>query len=110
MNMRPNRSPLVTRLHVALGLLINFAPLILSAGDARMEVLQFESHALKNNPLHDPSSRPFPVFLPAQATNGARLPVVYYLPGYGGAPGRLLPKPQQRNEAPQKKPENNHPP
>jgi S-formylglutathione hydrolase FrmB len=48
-----------------------------------MEVLQFDSRALKNNPLHDPVSRPVPVFLPAQATNGARLPVVYYLPGYG---------------------------
>jgi enterochelin esterase family protein len=54
-----------------------------SAGEARLEVLQFESQALKNNPLHDPATRPVPVFLPAQATNATRLPVVYYLPGYG---------------------------
>jgi|GEM_PF-355734 len=56
-----------------------------SAGEARLEVLQFDSPALKNNPLHDPSARPVAVFLPAQATNGARLPVIYYLPGYGNS-------------------------
>ncbi len=64
-------------------LLLSLAPGILIAGEPRLEVLQFESRELKNNPLHDPTVRPVPVFLPAQATNGARLPVVYYLPGYG---------------------------
>ena len=73
----------VMRLSGALGLLLALAPGVLSAGEARLEVLQFESRALKDNPLHDPMVRPVPVFLPAQATNGARLPVVYYLPGYG---------------------------
>jgi S-formylglutathione hydrolase FrmB len=90
MNMRPNSSQSFTRLHVALWLLISSAPLILAAGEARMEVFQFESRALKNNPLHDPSSRSFPVFLPAQATNGARLPVVYYLPGYGNSADNFI--------------------
>jgi S-formylglutathione hydrolase FrmB len=70
-------------LFVPLILLPGSAPGVLSAGEARMEILRFESRALLNNPLHDPASRPIPVFLPAQATNGARLPVVYYLPGYG---------------------------
>ena len=55
-----------------------------------LEVLQFESRALQDNPLHDPASRPVPVFLPAQATNGARLPVVYYLPGYGNSTANFI--------------------
>src|SRR5271154_5675002 len=50
----------------ALGLLLAFAPDVLSAGEARLEVLQFESRALKDNPLHDPVARPVLVFLPAQ--------------------------------------------
>jgi len=50
-----------------------------------MEILNFAGRALKNNPLHDPVSRPVPVFLPSQATNSARLPVVYYLPGFGNS-------------------------
>jgi enterochelin esterase family protein len=61
-----------------------------SAAEARMEVIQFESRVLKNNPLHDPISRPIPVFLPAQATNRARLPVIYYLPGYGGSAAKNI--------------------
>ena len=72
-----------TRLSGALALLLALGPGVLSAGEARMEVFQFESRALKDNPLRDPVSRPVPVFLPAQAANGAHLPVVYYLPGYG---------------------------
>ena len=31
-----------------------------------------------------------PIFLPAQATNGARLPVVYYLPGYGNSADNFI--------------------
>jgi len=57
----------------------------LAAAEPRLEVIPLESRALKNNPLHDPSRRLVAVFLPAQATNGARLPVVYYLPGYGNS-------------------------
>jgi S-formylglutathione hydrolase FrmB len=71
-------------------LLLAFAPLILSAGEARMEVLPLQSRALKNNPLHDPARRLVPIFLPAQATNGARLPVVYYLPGYGNSADNFI--------------------
>jgi S-formylglutathione hydrolase FrmB len=67
-----------------------FAPFILSAGETRMEVITLDSHALRNNPLHDPSLRSIPVFLPAQATNGARLPMVYYLPGYGNSADNFI--------------------
>ena len=57
---------------------------------ARLEVMQWESRVLKNNPLHDPAVRRVAVFLPSQAVPGARLPVVYYLPGYGGSPGNFI--------------------
>lgn len=53
---------------------------------ARLEVIRFESRVLKNNPLHDPATRSVAIFLPSQAVPGAPLPVVYYLPGYGGSP------------------------
>ena len=61
-----------------------FAAGTVFAAGARLEVVTLHSHALKNNPLHDPATRQVPIFLPAQATNGARLPVIYYLPGFGG--------------------------
>ena len=55
-----------------------------------MEVITLHSQALKNNPLHDPDTRPVPIFIPAQATNGARLPIVYYLPGYGNSADKFV--------------------
>ena len=66
------------------------APAIIFAGEARMEVITLHSGALKNNPLHDPDTRPVPIFLPAQATNGARLPIIYYLPGYGNSADKFV--------------------
>lgn len=57
---------------------------------ARLEVLRFDSRVLRDNPLHDPTVRPVAIFVPAQADRGARLPVVYYLPGYGGSPGNYI--------------------
>src|ERR1035438_6764434 len=62
----------------------------LSAAAARLEVVTLHSRALKNNVLHDPDTRPVPIFLPDQATNGARLPVIYYLPGYGNSADNLI--------------------
>jgi S-formylglutathione hydrolase FrmB len=57
---------------------------------ARLEVIQFESQVLKENPLHDPTLRSVAIFLPSQAVAGARLPIVYYLPGYGGSPASYI--------------------
>lgn len=57
---------------------------------AQMEVVALHSRALQNNPLRDPDLRAVPIFLPAQATNGARLPVVIYLPGYGGSADNFI--------------------
>src|SRR4051794_21629771 len=50
-----------------------------------LDVVAFESHTLQNNPLHDPTQRKLAIFLPSQITNQTALPVVYYLPGYGGS-------------------------
>ncbi len=60
------------------------------AADARLEVVTLHSRALKGNVLGDPATRPVPIFLPAQATNGARLPVIYYLPGYGNSADKFI--------------------
>ena len=58
---------------------------ILACAQARLDVIKFSSNVLKHNPLHDPVARQVAVFVPAQATNGAAVPIVYYLPGYGGS-------------------------
>jgi enterochelin esterase family protein len=78
------------RVCAALLLWLAFAPGIVFAGDARLEVVTLHSRALKNNPLHDPDTRPVPIFLPAQAADGARLPVIYYLPGYGNSADNFI--------------------
>src|ERR1019366_991883 len=77
-------------LRIALSLWLALATGIAFADGARLEVVTLESRALKNNPLHDPATRPVPIFLPAQATNGARLPVIYYLPGYGNSADNFI--------------------
>ena len=60
------------------------------AAEARLEVVTLHSRALRGNVLGDPDTRPVPIFLPAQATNGARLPIVYYLPGYGNSADKFI--------------------
>ena len=60
------------------------------AAEARLEVVTLHSAALKNNVLHDPDVRVVPIFIPAQATNGARLPIIYYLPGYGNSADKFI--------------------
>ncbi len=63
---------------------------IFSATAAQLEVVTLHSATLKNNVLHDPDVRVVPIFVPSQATNGARLPVVYYLPGYGNSADKFV--------------------
>ena len=57
------------------------APILVSA-QPRLDVIEFSSRVLKDNPLHDPVVRRLAVFVPDQYTNHTALPVVYYLPGY----------------------------
>ena len=55
-----------------------------------MDVITFAGKSLETNPLHDPVVRRVAVFVPAQYTPGVHLPVVYYLPGYGGSPDSFI--------------------
>jgi S-formylglutathione hydrolase FrmB len=75
---------------LALPLWLALSPAIVFGAEARLEVITLHSRALRHNALRDPDTRPVPVFLPAQATNGARLPVVYYLPGYGNSAANFI--------------------
>ena len=74
---------------LALALLPLWLPATANAAP-RLDIIELQSRALKNNPLHDPSLRTVAVFVPAQFTNGARLPAIYYLPGYGGSPAGFI--------------------
>jgi S-formylglutathione hydrolase FrmB len=52
---------------------------------AQLEVLEVQSVKLKGNPLGDPTARRVAVFLPDATRNDAPLPLVVYLPGWGGS-------------------------
>jgi len=71
-------------------LLLLLAVAWLPAAGASLEVITLHSAALKNNVLHDPDTRLVPIFLPAQATNGMPLPVLYYLGGYGSSAAKIV--------------------
>jgi enterochelin esterase family protein len=72
-----------------------FAPAFLSAlgataSAAHLEVLEIAGRTLRDNPLHDPVARRVVVFRPSSAKAGEALPVVYFLPGYGGSSEDLI--------------------
>jgi enterochelin esterase family protein len=52
----------------------------------KVVVEEFDSKALRGNPLGDPASRPIPVYLPPgyDANGGRRYPVIYWLHGFTG--------------------------
>lgn len=52
---------------------------------AQFEVLEVAGKSLEGNPLNDPAARRVAVFVSQQAEAGEPLPIVYYLPGYGGS-------------------------
>ena len=60
-----------------------FAPADLSA--AQLEVLEVRGVKLKSNPLGDPAARRVAVFVPDGTKNNTPLPLVIYLPGWGGS-------------------------
>ncbi|MEY4388201.1 MAG: hypothetical protein RLY20_3484 [Verrucomicrobiota bacterium] len=84
--------PVRWHLRTAVALLAAFV-VFDALADAKLEVVTFNSRALEGNPLHDPAKRSVAVFIPAQATNGARLPMVYYLPGFGNSSERFISSP-----------------
>jgi S-formylglutathione hydrolase FrmB len=60
---------------------------------AKLDAFEFTSSALKNNPLGDPATRHVAVLVPEEAADGARLPVVYFLEGFGGSSQGVLKNP-----------------
>lgn len=80
-----NRLPITLLLWLALGLLVTCP-----ARSAQLVVLSQNSVHLAHNPLHDSSARQTAVFVPSQFTNGAALPVVYYLPGFGNSSASFI--------------------
>ena len=52
---------------------------------AQLEVLEVRSAKLKNNPLGDPSVRRVAMLVPDATKRDAPLPLVIYLPGWGGS-------------------------
>jgi pimeloyl-ACP methyl ester carboxylesterase len=52
---------------------------------ARLEVIGIDSVKLRGNPLGDPTKRRVAVFLPDATPDDAPLPLVIYLPGWGGS-------------------------
>ncbi len=64
------------------------ALLLAGAGEvpaARLEVAEITSAKLRGNPLGDPTTRRIAIFLPEGAKDTVRLPLVVYLPGWGGS-------------------------
>jgi len=57
----------------------------LAQAQASTTVFEFTSRTLEGNPLNDPVKRKVVIFSPAQAATNALLPVMYYLPGFGGS-------------------------
>ena len=88
---RTARSAVPTRLRRARSW--PFALLIFSAAHfaaseavaARLEVVEITSAKLRGNPLGDPATRRLAVFIPDDAKDAARVPLVVYLPGWGGS-------------------------
>ena len=52
---------------------------------ARLEVIEITSAKLRANPLGDPATRRLAVFKPDEAKDDTRIPLVVYLPGWGGS-------------------------
>lgn len=60
---------------------------------AWLKIIEFKGPALAGNPLGDPVIRRIAVLIPAQYTNSERLPIVYYLPGWGGSSESFISQP-----------------
>lgn len=52
---------------------------------ARFETIEVAGETLRGNPLNDPVARRVAIFAPRQAKASEPLPIVYFLPGFGGS-------------------------
>ena len=64
---------------------ILFAALLSRASAAQIEVVRISSEKLRDNPLGDPRARRIAVFKPDAVNDDPVLPLVVYLPGWGGS-------------------------
>ena len=78
--------------------MVCFSTMMAGRGEVRLEVLELSSRALKHNPLGDPVTRRVAVFVPEQASHGKPLPIVYYLPGFGGSSDGAIKDPARWRE------------
>ena len=60
---------------------------------AKVEAVTIPGRLLAGNPLRDPALRRAAVILPSAYTPGKRLPIVYWLPGFGGSSEDILKNP-----------------
>ena len=51
----------------------------------RLEILNLAGTTLQGNPLNDPVARRVALFVPQQVQPGQAVPIVYFMPGYGGS-------------------------
>lgn len=97
-NLFHNRLPdfarnfVVKKIFICLIALFVFTGLIFA--EARFEILQVPGKKLKNNPLRDPVERRAAVFIP-QGEFSKPLPVIYWLPGYGGSSESFIKAPER---------------
>ena len=72
-----------SRILPLLAAILLFAPADLSS--AQLEVLEVRGVKLKANPLGDPAARRVAIYAPDSEKKDAPLPLVIYLPGWGGS-------------------------
>lgn len=77
----PNQYPLFPMRSLLLAVL--FLPLALRA--AQLDVIEIAGATLQDNPLGDPPVRRLAIFSPDKVKPDAGLPMVIYLPGWGGS-------------------------
>ncbi len=72
-------------LFLRFSLALFLAAFLSSAQAARLEVLKVPGVTLRDNPLGDPAARRVAVYVPEGSQNSAAMPMVIYLPGWGGS-------------------------
>ncbi len=76
------------RIFLLLATSLTFTPARIFA--AQLEVLEVRSVKLQNNPLGDPSVRRVAMIVPDATKRDAPLPLVIYLPGWGGSSEEVI--------------------
>ena len=71
-----------TSIHCAI---VFAAALLVRATAAQIEIVSISSAKLRGNPLGDPATRRIAIFKPDAVKDDAFLPLVVYLPGWGGS-------------------------